>query len=175
MINPQYYNAPWATSVKIATGVSCVVLLGMSGWGLFGTPVFIPVRDLPMVVLPLCILFGSMLFIIRGYELTKDAVYVKCLLWRTTIHLSGLRSIEIDPEAMKKSLRLFGNGGLFSIRGLFSNRSLGRYRAYATDPAKSVVMRFANRVVVVTPHDPQKFVAGIHQFINIIKIEESMK
>lgn len=172
---PQQFKAPWAASVKIATGLSCAVLLGMTGWGLFGAPVFIPVRDLPMVVFPLCILFGSMLFIIRGYELTKDAVYVKRLLWRTTVHLSGLTSVEFDPKAMKKSLRLFGNGGLFSICGWFSSRSLGKYRAYATDPAKSVVLRFINRVVVVTPHDPERFVADIHQLINIIKLKESMK
>jgi hypothetical protein len=171
----KYYKAPWATSLKIATGISCAVLLGMTGWGLLGHPVFIPVRDLPMVVFPLCILFGGMLFIIRGYELTNDAVYVKRLLWRTTIDLPGLASVEFNPDAMKKSMRLFGNGGLFSICGWFSNRSLGKYRAYATDPAKSVVLRFTKRVVVITPHDPEKFVADIHQLINLNKPKESMK
>lgn len=165
-IPPQHFSAPWATSVKVATGVSCSFLLGMTGWGLFGSPVFIPVRDMPMVVFPLCILFGGMLFVIRGYELTKDAVHVKRLLWRTTLPLAGLTAVEIDPEAMKKSLRLFGNGGMFSICGLFSSQSLGKYRAYATDPAKSVVLRFTNRVVVVTPHDPEAFAAGIHPFIH---------
>ena len=164
-IPPEYFKAPWATSVKIATAFSCIILFSLMGWGLFGSPggslAIRLVWNLSMVGVPLCLLFGSMLFIIRGYELTNDAVYVKRLLWQTTIHLSGLTSVEIDPEAMSKSLRTFGNGGLFSICGAFWNRKLGHYRAYAMDPAKSVVLRFTNRVVVVTPHDPEKFAAGI--------------
>ncbi|MDA8403886.1 MAG: YfcE family phosphodiesterase [Desulfobacteraceae bacterium] len=173
-----HFKAPWTASVKTATVLGCTVLLGLMGAGLFGIPggdpVFRPVRDLPMIVFPPCILFGSMLFMIRGYELTKNAVYVKRLLWRTTIYLPGLTSVEINPAAMSKSFRTFGNGGLFSICGAFSNRSLGNYRAYATDPEKSVVLRFKNHVVVVTPHDPERFVSDIHQ-LNLIQLKEAMK
>lgn len=175
MNTPHYYRSPWAVSVKITTAASCVLLIGMAGWGLFGTPDFIPVRDLPMVILPLCILFGGMLFVIRGYELTPDVLYVKRLLWRTPIDLAGLVAAEADPQALSKSFRTFGNGGLFSISGRFWSRKLGHYRAYAMDPANSVVLKLTDRVVVVTPHDPRHFVHNIKQLINIIQLKEKMK
>ena len=172
-MDPRHFKAPWAASVKIATSFCCLLLSGLIGWGLFGSPggslAARLVWNLSMVGVPLCFLSGGMLFMIRGYELTNDAVCVKRLLWRTPIDLSGLTSVEIDPEAMSKSLRTFGNGGLFCICGAFSNQSLGNYRAYATDPAKSVVLRFKNRVVVVTPHDPENFAAGITQTHHISK------
>ena len=50
--------------------------------------------------------------------------------------------------------RLCGIGGLFVFCGLFWSRKLGRYRAYITDPRRAVVLRFGNKVVVVTPDEP---------------------
>ena len=53
-------------------------------------------------------------------------------------------------------------GGLFSIGGRnCRNRRLGRYDAYATDPARCVVLRFPDRIVVMTPDDPDAFVEAI--------------
>jgi hypothetical protein len=63
---------------------------------------------------------------------------------------------------MKCSSRLFGNGGLFSFTGLYRNRSFGRYRAFVTDPARSVALFLPNRVVVVSPADAEGFVRSIH-------------
>lgn len=124
-----------------------------------------------MAACPFAIGFGPLLFVIRGYELTPGTLYVKRLLWRTPIDLGGLGSVTIDPNAMAKSLRTFGNGGLFSVSGRFFSRKLGRYRAYATNPKKSVALRFANHVAVVTPHDPEAFAAAIarHHHLTIKK------
>ena len=58
-------------------------------------------------------------------------------------------------------LRLFGNGGLFSYHGWFWNRRLGRYRLYATDPERAVVLRFARRTIVVSPGEPAAFVRAL--------------
>ncbi len=52
---------------------------------------------------------------------------------------------------MKGSIRTFGNGGLFCFSGRFRNRKLGSYRAFATDPKLAVVLRFPDKIVVVTP------------------------
>ncbi|MGD9599211.1 MAG: PH domain-containing protein [Steroidobacteraceae bacterium] len=62
------------------------------------------------------------------------------------------------PGEMRGSVRLFGNGGLFAITGWFWNRRLGRYRAFATDPDRAVLLEFARGKVLVTPHDPQAFI-----------------
>ncbi len=67
----------------------------------------------------------------------------------------------LDPDALRGSIRLFGNGGMFSFTGLFRSPKLGRYRAYVTDPARTVTLRFADRVVVVSPSDPAAFVRDL--------------
>jgi hypothetical protein len=56
---------------------------------------------------------------------------------------------------------LFGNGGLFSFTGVFRSPKLGRYRAYVTDPARTVILRFAERIAVVSPEDPDAFVRDV--------------
>jgi hypothetical protein len=77
--------------------------------------------------------------------------------------LSGLKSAEVDTEAMSKSIRTCGNGGLFCFAGAFNNNRLGSYRAFATDPKRAVVLRFSDRTVVVTPDQPDDFVMRIKQ------------
>ena len=77
--------------------------------------------------------------------------------------MSGLKSAEVDTEAMSKSIRTFGNGGLFCFAGIFNNNRLGSYRAFATDPKRAVVLRFSDRTVVVTPDQPDDFVMRTKQ------------
>ncbi|MEN6384973.1 MAG: PH domain-containing protein [Phycisphaerales bacterium] len=74
------------------------------------------------------------------------------------IDLSNLITAEFEPTAAAKAIRTFGNGGMFSFTGLFYNKRLGTFRAFATDTKKAVIMRFPNRTIVVTPDDPVKFV-----------------
>jgi hypothetical protein len=116
-----------------------------------------------MVALPLAILLGAALFMIRGYVLTDGGLLVQRLFWKTVISLKALQSVAIDPDAMKRSLRTFGNGGLFCFAGRFRSKKLGPYRAYATDPRLAVVLRFESKVVVVTPDDPKKFASQIQK------------
>ncbi len=51
-----------------------------------------------------------------------------------------------------------GNGGLFSFTGFFRNKALGTYRAFVTDPRKTVVLHFPRRTVVISPGSPKEFV-----------------
>ncbi len=95
---------------------------------------------------------------LRGYVLSDDQIVVKRLGWQTVLPLQGMQSVSGDATAMQGSLRIFGNGGLLSFTGEFWNRKLGRYRALATDPDRAVVLRYARRVIVITPHDPQQFI-----------------
>lgn len=94
---------------------------------------------------------------VRGYTLEKGQLIIHRLGWSSRFNLSSLNSATPDPKAMASSIRLAGNGGLFSFCGLFRNRQLGNYRAFATDPQNSVVLRFPKRTLVVTPDDPKRF------------------
>ncbi len=110
---------------------------------------------------PLTIVCGSALFTIRGYAVSHDAVLVHRLFWTTRLPLAGLQSAKSEPDAMRRSIRTFGNGGLFSFSGFFRNKALGNYRALVTDPHRTVVLRFAERAIVVSPDLPEEFVAEV--------------
>jgi hypothetical protein len=111
--------------------------------------------------LPLVVVVGAALFMVRGYVVTADEILVQRPLWSTRFERSRLQSATIDPDALRSSIRLFGNGGLFSFTGVFRSPKLGRYRAYVTDPARCVILRFADRVVVISPADPAAFVRDV--------------
>lgn len=98
---------------------------------------------------------------VRGYTLTDRELIIHRLGWSSHFDLASLISASSDPSAMNGSIRLFGNGGLFAFCGWFRNKKLGNYRVFATDPQRSVVLRFTDRIVVVTPDAPEKFAAEI--------------
>ena len=154
-MNLNTYKAPWGKT-----------LCWMSAF----TVVLIPVVAVPVLFknqvgwLVALILPAAALFIVRSYAIEPNALAIRRLLWTTRLSLAGLQSAELSPNVMRGSLRLFGNGGMFSITGLFRNRALGNYRAFVTDLTKTVVLRFPKRTVVVSPENPERFVAEISGF-----------
>jgi hypothetical protein len=112
-------------------------------------------------VAPLGIIIGCALFLVRGYTVTSETLLIHRLAWHSRIPLRSLLSIEAKPEAMAGSIRTFGNGGFFSFTGFFWSRTLGRFRAYVTDLHRTVVLRLADRTIVVSPDDPERFVQEI--------------
>jgi hypothetical protein len=112
-----------------------------------------------MLMLPVAALFA-----IRSYAIEVNELLIRRLLWTTRLPLAGLQSVEAVPNVMRGSLRLFGNGGMFSITGWYWSRALGHYRALVTDLNQTVVLRFPKRTVVVSPEHPAQFVAEISRF-----------
>ena len=157
------FNAPWGTPLKILTAVSTIILIGVSLIGFFSGPQNNLGWISGMIIMPLAILIISSFFIIRGYVLTDNTLLIQRLGWNSKLDLSGLLSAVIDPTATTKSVRTFGNGGMFCFAGLFYNKKLGSFRAFATDPKKSVILRFINHTIVVTPDEPEKFVMKIKE------------
>lgn len=159
------FSAPWAKVVKLVTVASCAILL----FAALGVGRRFPYETAPgwlwflTSVLPLLLLAGGLLSTVRGFRLESGSLKVERLLWSTRIDLAGLRSARHDPTAMKRSLRLFGNSGMFVIAGLFSNKKLGRYRALATNPANAVVLDLGERKIVVTPGQPEEFVRELQR------------
>jgi Bacterial PH domain len=72
--------------------------------------------------------------------------------------LEGMASAERDPEVMCRAVRVFGNGGLGSIRGRFWSKRLGKFYAFLSGTENAVVLRWPDRVVAVSPADPEFFI-----------------
>jgi hypothetical protein len=150
----KHYKAPWSTSLIIMSALGLIVCIGVAVVVAWSGRSWI-------ALLPLAILCGGILFTIRGYTVSPDAILIHRLFWTTRLPLAALESAQFQPDAMRRSLRTFGNGGLFSFTGFFRNSSLGTYRAFVTDPHRTVVLHFPARTVVLSPSAPEDFLHDI--------------
>ena len=154
--------APWSSFLKGISILVTLLLLGASWLVAFVVPAHaLSVLSALAIALPLAILLAALPFVVRSYELRHGELLVRRLFWTTRIALGGLREASIDPEAGAHSIRLLGNGGLFSCSGWFRNAKLGRYRAFVTDWQRAVVLRGAACTVVLSPADPAGFVRDL--------------
>lgn len=154
------HSAPWSRLLIWVSWGASAILIGVAFlvWRNVREPEGL---GLGLAAVSMLVMTGGLLFSIRGYRLDGPHLYVRRPLWETEVDLRELKSVEIDPTAMKGSIRLLGNGGLFSFSGIFRNKKLGRYRALVTHQARAVVLRFPEHTMVVSPGDPQSFVADI--------------
>lgn len=159
--NGAAFDAPWGRIVTVVTLLATTLLLALPVFLGFTLPEDRAWLRLGAMALPLTILAGTTPFMVRGYTLEGQTLLVHRLFWSTRVELAGFQSAVADPDAMRGSIRLFGNGGLFAISGLFRNKKLGIYRAFVTDPKRCVVLRVADGTLVVSPDRPGDFVQAV--------------
>ncbi len=162
----QHFSAaPWPVSLKVTSAAGSLLLLAVAYGALKAVPPtgFAHAFGSVVACVPPAIALVGALFVVRGYEIDRTRLCIHRLLWSTVIRLDGLKRACEDPEAIRCSGRVFGNGGLFSFTGLYQNKKLGRYRLFATDPARAVVLLLPQRIIVVTPAAPQAFVGHVRR------------
>jgi hypothetical protein len=161
------FRAPWSKSLSVMTATTLAVLALIMLAALFA-PMRPPALAAVLLIgLPPLLAGAAFAGRVRGYVLTEDAISVRRGCWNTRLPLAGLRSVTGDVEAMRGSIRVLANGGVFSFVGRYWNMKLGWYRAYATDPGRAIVLRYARLTVVITPHDPQHFIMRARTFIKV--------
>ena len=153
--------APWPVSLKLVS-LFGTLLLGAVTYGAWravpGAAGFTHNFGIGVALIPLAILPGALLFVVRGYTVEAGELSIRRLFHATRIPLAGLRRAYVDAGVCKGSRRIMGNGGLYAFTGLFENARLGRYRLFVTDFANGVVLEFEDRVVVISPATPHAFV-----------------
>lgn len=112
----------------------------------------------------------SFLFSVTGYVVDGSDLYIQRPLWRSRLSIDGLSRIWLEPSACTGSIRIIGNGGLYSFTGLYQSPKLGRYRLFATDLTRSVVLVLPKRVIVITPATPQAFVDHLHHLFPLVHV-----
>lgn len=152
------YGAPFSRMLWMISILATGLLILIPILGFVSLPARAPgIGRVLLTLVPLLILAGALPFMIRGYRIEPHRLLIRRLGWSTRVSLDELESADVNPTAMKYSLRLMGNGGLFSFTGLYWNRRLGRYRAFVTDPSRTVVLKFRDRTVLVSPDSPDDF------------------
>jgi hypothetical protein len=156
------YSAPWGTALIVISALVTVVCVGASVGLLWAaTAKHSPFLTRPLALLPLALVVGCLPFIVRGYTITADTILIHRLLWDTYLSRIGLQTACVEPNAMRGSLRTWGNGGGFSFTGFYYNKRLRTYRAFVTDLHRTVVLRYSSRTVVLSPAAPADFVRDL--------------
>ena len=155
------FAAPWGREVRVVTILTLATLLGLAGYFALLHPFRLFVVDWVVLGAVFLTVGGMGLLAVRGYSIVDRSVLIRRLFWDTAVSLGTVQSAVADPAAMKRSLRIAGNGGLFALTGWFRNRQLGFYRAFVTDRRRCVVIRGTERTVVLSPDDPQAFVEAM--------------
>jgi len=154
--NQREFSASWGRLLK-----------GMSGGviGLFAGVAIAGRAEAPFLILFPLLLLLALPFMVRGYVFSNGELIIKRLGWNTIFPLNDLQSVEMNPHAVKGSIRTFGNGGLFSFTGRYYCKNLGHYRAFVNDWNKLVVLRFEKSTIVVSPDDPDAFVEAVEMSV----------
>lgn len=116
-----------------------------------------------IVILPL-VIFITWLFSVTGFTLENNTLIVSRPFWKTTIVMPPGATAKLEPEVRTGLLKTMGNGGLFGYTGGFRNKTLGHFKAYATNwnHAVSIVSEENNFKIVVTPEEPEQFILCIN-------------
>ncbi len=160
------YAAPWGRRIWLITGA--VTLFGL----VFALvlPWSLPVRNpderrVLWLVAPVALLIvaGSSFWMIRGFELTSDTLIVHRSFWSNRIPLAAIQSAGLDARACEGAMKTLGNDGLFAMHGRFRSKRLGKFQAYVTDPANSVVLKLASDTIVISPANPRQFLSELNR------------
>jgi hypothetical protein len=105
-------------------------------------------------------LVGIPIFLRERARVARFAIEDNCLVVGTKRYpLEGLVDIARNPGVMHFAFRTYGDGGLGGIRGSFWSTRIGKFEAFLTNTENAVVLRWPDRVVAVSPADPEFFIA----------------
>ena len=145
--------APLCLSIRIVSGIVLLLAVLLTAASLYESALF------PMVIL---LVFGIALA--YGLSPVKYAIEQGSLVvrrrWDTKTFASVVRCSIPAGRPRSFTLRLWGNGGLFSGTGIFWNRQWGVFRAYVTRSKHDelVLVETANAKILISPVDPAAFV-----------------
>ena len=116
---------------------------------------------LPVLILIICAGFAP-----RKYKITGDSILV-CRVFAKDIKIPKVEVYSVEQVsykyAFKKSIRIFGSGGGFGIYGDFTSPSLKYFKAYMTRRDKLVLITTTDKPFVLTPDDPEGFIADVQR------------
>jgi hypothetical protein len=161
------FPAPVGRRVRVVTVLSVAVIpfFCLLDFFLYRTlhlrsPAFWPMILAPtvglVVVLPI-VFFQRVL----RYRVTSDALEVVRPGRVNRFPFADLQAVNVDPRAMEWAFKIFGNDGAGAITGQFRSRKLGVFRALVTDRDRSVVLRWPDLTLVVSPDRPEEFADAV--------------
>ncbi|WP_027377848.1 PH domain-containing protein [Kaistella palustris] len=130
------------------------------------TPFFIkPAQPVPAVAL-MIILIGAVVisygFVPKSIEVSESRIIIKNLYGRVAINIKDIKTLE-QITTLGFNFRTFGVGGLFGYFGYFNKGEVW----YVTNRHKKVRITLqSGKIYMISPGDPEKFVATVTESRN---------
>lgn len=155
------FKATLSNTVKVIT-TAALLLTGVAMYTILNSPELTVAYRAILISTFTIILVGTYLFSVTGYTVEADRVIINRLLYNATIKRSDIaESRVLTDEEMKWSIRTFGVGGLFGYLGKFTNSNIGSMTWYATRRGNYILLVAGGKKIVLTPDDPQAFIAAL--------------
>lgn len=167
------FTAPFGKEIRLATPLVLVICVGVVVIGFTAVPEKVAWARWLTVATGIFIPLFSWFCQIREYRLEDGQLIIRQRLWNNRLPLAELRGFRADPEAMKGTVQVCGNGGVFAIYGFYWNKVLGSFRAYASDLKRAVILRFSHRTIVISPDSPEDFLRALEQLTKLNHAAES--
>jgi hypothetical protein len=160
-----------ASADGLVIGITAVVILvlgaiaagGLAAAAFSRAPGWLRSVLLLPTVLCLGILVAAYAYTPREFRLSDDALVVARPAGDVIVPLQGMTEVRAVPSPVSGSIRLGGNGGLFGFWGRYHNDTLGSFTLYGKRATGGVALVTPDAKVVITPDEPEKFVADIQQ------------
>jgi hypothetical protein len=164
-VNQVFQSAPMGRRVTFATAFTFAALFVVFAVNFYvsvtkmprGAPFGARIMQMGAPLLPIFILIPG--FVLERSKVSRFSIEENVLvLAKKRYPLEGLMDAVRDPEVLKRARKRFGNGGLGSIRGKFVSKRLGKFDTFLTGTENAVVLRWPDKVVAVSPADPEFFI-----------------
>ena len=159
----QRFQASLGRKVVIITGFVAVILIVVSASAIAYQPDMNRAAQFALAILPFAALGAGLLFRVWGYDLHDDHIRVRRIAFPVRLPIASLKSVEKAPDLMNRSVRTFGNGGLFGFYGAFWKPGFGKFRAYVTNPENTVALMSDEKMIALSPDQPQVFVRMLRE------------
>lgn len=101
-------------------------------------------------------------FLVVGYSVKNGALRLLHAGWAGKYDLHKLSTIARCPQISMGTLYLVPNG-LFCPPGFYYNKLIGVFSGHVSFPENAVLMEFGRKKVVVTPTNPDEFIAAVRE------------
>lgn len=103
----------------------------------------------------------------KSYSVSEKGIGIHRPLSSIFIPLNEIKKVEDKEISAFKTIRLWANGGIFSLSGAFYNKQDGKFWMYAKN--NRYVMIHANKKYVVSPDEKEQFIIKIKNHLGRLK------
>jgi len=156
------FTAKLSKDVKITTWI-VVIVLGMLPFELIfflrgaegSIATLLPLIGFPILGI-LLLGYFVLKYQVLGYGLDLDGLVIHRRWDKVNFALGSIEAVESDQE-FKRSLRVFGIGGVLGTYGKFKKMGGPTFTAYITDSKNCIVIKTTDERIVISPHERELF------------------